>query len=56
MHKHQTLIEAAQCAMPTGAGWYVFAVENGEGRELSEKEDGIVHGYRVGGSGGTRTH
>jgi hypothetical protein len=46
MHKHQTLIEAAQCAMPTGAGWYVFAVENGEGRELNEKEDGIVNGYR----------
>jgi hypothetical protein len=46
MHKHQTLIEAAQCAMPTGPGWYVFAVENDEGRELSEKEDEIVNGYR----------
>jgi hypothetical protein len=46
MHKHQTMIEAAQCAMPTGPGWYVFAVENDEGRELSEKEDEIVNGYR----------
>jgi len=24
----------------------VFAVENGEGRELSEKEDEIMNGYR----------
>jgi hypothetical protein len=46
MHKHQTLVEAAQCATPTGPGWYVFAVENDEGRELSEKEDEIVNGYR----------
>jgi hypothetical protein len=54
MHKHQTLVEAAQCAMPTGAGWYVFAVENGEGRELNEKEDGIVNGYRFRKSGTVR--
>ena len=46
MHRHATLIEAAECAMPTGAGWYIFAVENGEGRELSEKEDEIVNSYR----------
>jgi hypothetical protein len=39
MHKHRTLIEAAQCAMPHACGWYVFAVENDEGRQLSEEED-----------------
>jgi hypothetical protein len=46
LHKHTNLIEAAQCAKPHGCGWYVFAVENGKGRELDEKEDEIVNGYR----------
>jgi hypothetical protein len=46
MHKHQTLIEAARCAKPHGCGWYVFAVENDEGRQLSEEEDEIVNGFR----------
>jgi hypothetical protein len=46
MHKHRTLIEAARCAKPHGCGWYVFAVENDEGRQLSEEEDEIVNGFR----------
>jgi hypothetical protein len=46
MHKHRTLIEAARCAQPRGCGWYVFAVENDEGRQLSEEEDEIVNGFR----------
>ena len=45
-HKHATLIEAAQCAMPSGCGWYVFAVENGHGRQLNDGEDEIVNSYR----------
>lgn len=47
-HKHATLIEAVKCAMPTGAGWYVFAVEKGKARELLDAEDEIVNGYRFG--------
>jgi hypothetical protein len=45
-HKHERLLEAAECAMPTGCGWYVFAVENGEPRELSEAEDEVVNRFR----------
>jgi hypothetical protein len=47
-HEHQTLIEAASCAMPQGAGWYVFAVENGTPRELSDTEEIIVNKFRFG--------
>jgi hypothetical protein len=47
MHKHKTLKEAAKCAMPTGCGWYVFAVEDDEPRELNEKEERIVHQFRL---------
>jgi hypothetical protein len=47
-HYHATLIEAAQCAMPNGAGWYVFAVEDDEPRELREAEEEIVNRYRFG--------
>lgn len=32
--------------MPTGAGWYVFAVEIGEPRELRSVKDEIVGRYR----------
>jgi hypothetical protein len=48
LHKHQTLIEAARCAMPQGAGWYVFAVENGKPRELNETEESLVNKFRFG--------
>lgn len=47
-HEHETLVEAAKCGMPQGAGWYVFAVENGKERELSESEDKIVGDFRFG--------
>src|SRR6266404_9915960 len=46
LHEHQTLIEAARCAMPRGAGWYVFAVERDTPRQLSETEDRIVDEFR----------
>ncbi len=48
LHEHQTLIEAARCAMPRGAGWYVFAVEGDTPRQLSETEDRIVNEFRFG--------
>ena len=47
-HTHQTLIEAAKCGMPQGAGWYVFAVESGAERELTAAEDRIVNDFRFG--------
>jgi hypothetical protein len=46
MHEHKTLIEAANCGMLLGAGWYVFAVENGEARELTADEDEFVNRFR----------
>ncbi len=46
LHIHRTLTEAAECAMPTGAGWYVFAVENGEPRQLRDAEEKFVNRYR----------
>ena len=48
LHDHATLIEAAECAMPHGAGWYVFAVEGETPRQLSETEDRIVNDFRFG--------
>lgn len=48
LHEHATLIEAAKCAMPQGAGWYVFAVEGDTPRELNETEDRIVNEFRFG--------
>src|SRR5712692_3091160 len=51
LHEHQTLIEAAKCAMPRGAGWYVFAVEGDTPRQLSETEDRIVNVFRFGWEG-----
>ncbi len=50
LHKHQTLIEAAQCAMPHGAGWYVFAVEGNTPRQLTDAEDSVVNEFRFGGT------
>ncbi len=49
LHAHLTLIEAAKCAMPHGAGWYVFAVESGRPRELNEEEEDAVNKFRFGG-------
>jgi hypothetical protein len=46
MHRHLTLIEAAQCAEPHGCGWYVFAIENYQERVLNEQEDGVVNRFR----------
>jgi hypothetical protein len=34
--------------MPTGAGWYVFAVEDEEPRALRDDEDEIVNRFRFG--------
>lgn len=34
--------------MPTGAGWYVIAVENGTPRQLRSAEDEIVNRFRFG--------
>jgi hypothetical protein len=47
-HSHQTLIDAARCATPQGAGWYVFAVEYGLSRQLTETEEEIVTEFRFG--------
>lgn len=48
MHEHQTLIEAAQCAAPHGAGWYVIATENGAPRQLDGLEEDVVNEFRFG--------
>jgi hypothetical protein len=48
LHEHQTLIEAAKCAMPQGPAWYVFAVEGCTPRELNEEEQRIVNEFRFG--------
>jgi hypothetical protein len=48
MHRHRTLIDAAHCAMPHGAGWYVFAVDCGTPRELNELEDDALNEFRFG--------
>jgi hypothetical protein len=47
MHQHQTLIDAAKCAIPHAAGWYVF-VECGTPRELSDVEEHAVDRVRFG--------
>ena len=39
-HEHKTLLEAAECTVPTAFGWYVFAIEkDDEPRELTEAKD-----------------
>jgi hypothetical protein len=48
MHQHRTLIDAAKCAMPNGAGWYIFAVEYGTPRELDAAEEDVVNKFRFG--------
>jgi|ERR1700674_225068 len=47
-HEHRTLIDAAKCATPHGAGWYVFAVESGTARELDAAEEDAVNEFRFG--------
>ncbi len=49
LHAHPTLLEAAKCAMPHGAGWYVFAVESSRPRELNKEEEDAVNKFRFGG-------
>ena len=44
LRKHPTVPEAVACASAHGAGWCVFAVENDEGRELTETEERLVKG------------
>jgi hypothetical protein len=48
LHEHRTLLEAAACAAPHGAGWYVFAIEDGNPRQLKTAEDEIVNEFRFG--------
>jgi sugar phosphate isomerase/epimerase len=48
-HAHQTLIEAAKCAQPRGCGWYVFCVEYGTARQLTDDEERRVNEFRFGG-------
>jgi hypothetical protein len=48
-HAHRTLLEAAKCAMPNGAGWYVLAVDHGTPRELNQEEDNLVDRFRFSG-------
>ena len=50
LHEHPTLIEAAKCAMPQGARWYVFAVEGDAPRQLTDAEDSVVNEFRFGGT------
>lgn len=47
-HAHETLIDAARCGSAQGCGWYVFAVDVGTPRELTEAEDRIVNEFRFG--------
>jgi hypothetical protein len=47
-HAHANLIDAAKCGTPHGAGWYVFAVEYGSPRELTDAEDRMVNELRFG--------
>jgi hypothetical protein len=45
-HIHHSLIEAAKCAMPSGAGWYLVRVEFDQPRELTEEENQVVNEFR----------
>jgi hypothetical protein len=48
MHEHKTLLHAAECGMRHGCGWYVFAIEDDQPRELRETEEEIVNRFRFG--------
>jgi hypothetical protein len=45
-HDHETIQAAAECATPHGAGWYVFAVENGTPRQLQQDEEDAERKFR----------
>jgi hypothetical protein len=45
-HHHRTLMEAAECACPEAPAWYVFAVQNGKPRELTEAEERRLEEFR----------
>ena len=47
-HANAILIEAAKCAMPHEAGWYVFAVKNGTSQQLIESEERLLNDFRFG--------
>ena len=49
MHVHQTLIDAARCAMRQTASWYVIAVDSGSPRELTAGETEVVNRFRFSG-------
>lgn len=46
LHNHPTLTEAAKCAMPSGCGWYVVAVDGNSPRQSTETEERIVKEFR----------
>jgi hypothetical protein len=46
LHHHGTLGEAADCVIPEGPAWYVFAVENGKPRELTYTEERSLEEFR----------
>jgi hypothetical protein len=48
LHEHPTLIEAAKCAVPHGAVWYVVAVDEYGPRQLTDAEDEVVNEFRFG--------
>jgi hypothetical protein len=48
LHKHKTLIEAAECAMPNGAAWYIFAIEGTMFRQLTRAEERALNEFRFG--------
>lgn len=45
-HQHRTLREAAECVIPEGPAWYVFAIENGKPRELTDAEERSLEEFR----------
>lgn len=48
LHRHRTIPEAVACASVQAAGWYVFAVDNRTGRELTQAEEDLVNELRFG--------
>jgi len=45
-HHHRNLTEAAECVIPQGPAWYVFAAENGKPRELTAIEERSLEEFR----------